>query len=209
MENTVADARTNSSGASTDGAARSTRTRILDEAAELFYAQGIRAVSADKIIERVGITKVTFYRYFRTKHSLVVAYLEQQGARERGQFDRVLTSSNDAAEAFRVFAEAIGTASCRPGFRGCPFINAAAEYADPDSPVRKVIADHRAWYRDTFAAMLQQLGVTDPQAAAGEVMMLRDGAMVAGYLGDAQQVGQELTASIFAVVKAHQSDPGV
>ncbi|MGN7799679.1 TetR/AcrR family transcriptional regulator [Leifsonia sp. 22587] len=189
----------------TDSAARPIRERILDEAADLFYAQGIRAVSADKIIERVGITKVTFYRYFRTKDSLVVAYLEQQGARERGQFDQVLTSANDAAEAFREFAEAIGAASCRPGFRGCPFINAAAEYADPDSPVRKVVADHRAWYRDTFAAMLQQLGVTDPQAAAGEVMMLRDGAMVAGYLGDAQQVGQELAASIFAVVKAHQS----
>ena len=37
-----------------------TRDRILDAANELFYAHGIRAVSADRIIEQVGITKVTF-----------------------------------------------------------------------------------------------------------------------------------------------------
>ncbi|WP_199523666.1 TetR/AcrR family transcriptional regulator [Micromonospora craterilacus] len=50
-----------------------TRARILTAANELFYAQGIRATNADRIIEQVGITKVTFYRHFRTKSELVVA----------------------------------------------------------------------------------------------------------------------------------------
>jgi AcrR family transcriptional regulator len=181
----------------------STRERILEAASELFYAYGIRAVSADKIIERVGITKVTFYRHFRTKDDLVVAYLELQSAREREIFDSVRASASTDAEAFRSFAEVIGTVTCQPGFRGCAFINAAAEYADPDSPVRAVVANHREWYRETFAGMLGRMGVTDTQEAAEEVLMLRDGAMVAGYLGEAPRVGRALGAAIFAVAGAH------
>jgi hypothetical protein len=36
------------------------RERIVEAAAESFYAQGLRAVSAEKVIAQVGITKVTF-----------------------------------------------------------------------------------------------------------------------------------------------------
>ena len=60
-----------------------TRARILDAATELIYANGIRSTSADRIIEQAGITKVTFYRHFKTKTDLVVAYLERQSAGER------------------------------------------------------------------------------------------------------------------------------
>src|SRR4051812_21984810 len=59
------------------------RERIVEAAAELFYTRGIRAVSAEKVIAKVGITKVTFYRYFRTKDDLIVAYLERRAKWER------------------------------------------------------------------------------------------------------------------------------
>lgn len=189
--------------ADADGTAvRPVRDRILDAASELFYARGIRAVSADKIIERSGITKVTFYRYFRTKDLLVVAYLERQAAWERGALDGLRRSSSDDAQALRRFAAAIGAESCKPGFRGCAFINAAAEYADPEGPIRKVVAQHRTWYRTTFAGMLGRIGVNDPARAADEVMMLRDGAMVAGSLDDPSRVGGALERAIFAVIDA-------
>ncbi|MGO2112615.1 MAG: TetR family transcriptional regulator, partial [Pseudoclavibacter sp.] len=97
-------------------------------------------------------------------------------------------------------------ASCQPGFRGCAFINAAAEYSDPDSAVRKVVADHRAWYLETFATMLSRIGVTDTADAADELLMLRDGAMVAGYLGEGPRVGRALAAAIFAVASAHGAE---
>ncbi|MGI5440357.1 hypothetical protein ACQEV4_24100 [Streptomyces shenzhenensis] len=33
----------------------------------------------------------------------------------------------------------------KPGFRGCPFTNAAVETADPDHPVRAVILAYKNW----------------------------------------------------------------
>jgi AcrR family transcriptional regulator len=183
----------------------SMRERILEAAADLFYAQGIRAVSAEKIIARVGITKVTFYRHFPTKDELVVAYLERRAAWERSAVEGArLAAGGNSSEVFRLIAEGIGAASCAPGFRGCPFINAEAEYADADHPVRSVVAAHRQWFKASFEEMLSQIGIADTSAAADELVMLRDGAMVAGYLGDPGAVAGALYHASCAVVEAHR-----
>src|SRR3954471_13312493 len=56
------------------------RERILDAATRRYYADGIRAVSADRLIAEAGVSKVTFYRHFPTKDDLVTTYLAQQVA---------------------------------------------------------------------------------------------------------------------------------
>lgn len=178
------------------------RERLIEAASELFYAHGLRAVSADKVIERVGTTKVTFYRHFRTKDDLVVAYLEGRAAIEReGVGGAVARAGGDPETALRLIAEGLGAVACSPGFRGCPFINAAAEYPDPDSPVRKVVDAHRAWYRATFEQLIIPLGRPDRAAVADELMLLRDGAMVAGYLGDPAAAGGAFLRGCRAVIR--------
>jgi len=179
-----------------------TRERIVDAAADLFYAQGIRAVSADKIIELAGITKVTFYRHFSTKDDLVVAYLERRAAWERHAIlSRSELAHGEADETIRLVSEGIGQEACSPGFRGCPFINAAAEYADADHPVRRVVDDHRAWFHAMLVKLSASVGITD-SSVADQLMMLRDGAMVAGYLGDAERVSAALLSASRAVIAA-------
>ncbi|WP_104164230.1 TetR/AcrR family transcriptional regulator [Cryobacterium sp. N22] len=196
---TAADA-TAASATPTPTRGELTRGRIVDAAAELFYAHGLRAVSADKIIERAGITKVTFYRHFPTKDDLIVAYLERRAAWER---DAILGASEAAHgnvdETIRLVSEGIGREACTPGFRGCPFINAAAEYADADHPVRKVVEGHRAWFRSMLEKLTASIGIDDP-TVADELMMLRDGAMVSGYLGNADTVSAALLSASRAVI---------
>src|ERR1039457_3577722 len=159
------------------------RERIVEAATELFYAQGLRVVSAEKIIAQVGITKVTFYRHFPTKDDLIVACLER-----RAQWER------DA------IADAIGVQVCSPGFRGCPFINAAAEYADPEHPVRRVVDAHRRWFRQTIQDLLDEISVPDPARVADQMVMLRDGAMVSGYLSDPSAVADALYMAGRAII---------
>lgn len=178
-----------------------TRERILDAASELFYANGIRATSADRVIERVGITKVTFYRHFRTKSDLVVAYLERQAAAERAWMEGV-RREGDPVGTLRALAADLGAVACRPGFRGCAFINAAAEFADPDDPARVAVAAHRRWMSDLFADLAAEAGAEDPGAVAGQLMVIRDGAMVNGYLGDASAVADFVAAAFTAVLTA-------
>lgn len=176
-----------------------TRQRILDAANELFYSQGIRATSADRIIEQVGITKVTFYRHFRAKSDLVVAYLEQQSAAERAWLESTAREGDPLARA-RTIAEDIGAASCSPGFRGCAFINAAAEFADPEDPVRIAVDAHRGWMVGLFAEIAAQVGAQDIGSVANQLMILRDGAMVNGYLGDSSSVAGSLEAAFMSIL---------
>jgi AcrR family transcriptional regulator len=176
------------------------RERIIDAATELFYAHGLRAVSADKIIAQVGITKVTFYRHFPTKDELIVAYLERRAQWERDAIAGAREAAGDVPDTFRIVAEAIGAESCRPGFRGCPFINAAAEYCDPEHPVRRAVDAHRRWFRQTIKDLLDEIEVPDSARVADELVMLRDGAMVSGYLSDPATVADALYNAGRAVI---------
>lgn len=168
------------------------RERILEAATELFYAQGLRAVSAEKIIAQVGITKVTFYRHFPAKDDLIVACLERRAKWERDGIAQARQAASDAPDAFRIIAGAIGAETCRPGFRGCPFINAAAEYADPEHPVRRAVDAHRRWFRQAMQDLLDEISVPNSAQVADQLVMLRDGAMVSGYLSDPRTVGDAL-----------------
>lgn len=159
------------------------RERILAAADEYFYAKGIRAVSADRLIAEAGVSKVTFYRHFPSKDDLVLAYLEGRAALERRVLEQFRAESGDACDTLLAIARGIAELSCTPGFRGCPFINAAAEYADPAHPVRRAIAAHRAWFAGFLGGLLEELGVGGSATLVEQLVILRDGAMVGGYLG--------------------------
>ncbi|WP_197429730.1 TetR/AcrR family transcriptional regulator [Auraticoccus cholistanensis] len=178
----------------------SMRDRLVDAATELFYADGLRAVSVDKVIERARTTKVTFYRHFKSKDDLVVAHLQRRAEQEReGITAAVERAGGDPDRAFQLISEALGTMACEPGFRGCPFINAAAEYPEPTSSVRRTVDAHRAWCKAAFARIVEPLQLADPDGVADDLMLIRDGAMVAGYLDAGEAVAASFLRSCRAV----------
>ncbi|MEU6859333.1 TetR/AcrR family transcriptional regulator [Glycomyces sp. NPDC046736] len=177
------------------------RERLLEAATELFYAQGLRAVSVEKVIEKAATTKVTFYRHFKSKDDLIVAYLGRRAQLERDGVDAAIAHGNGDVDAtLRLIAEQIGMLACAPGFRGCPFINAAAEYPDPESAVRRVVDAHRDWYRSAFERLVSPLAPAHPGEAAEDLMLIRDGAMVAGYLDEPGTLAASFLRSGRAVV---------
>ncbi len=157
------------------------RRRLLDAASSLFYTLGVRSVSADRVIAESGVSKVTFYRHFPSKDDLVLAYLTEVSDREKVLFRAARHRLDDQA-LWRWYVESIVEAGCAPGFRGCPFINAAAEYADVAHPVRVAVTTHRRWIQDRLAELAEGLGADEPRRVAEEIQMLRDGALVLASL---------------------------
>jgi AcrR family transcriptional regulator len=178
------------------------RERILDAAVELYYSDGIRAVSADKLIGAAHVSKVTFYRHFPTKDNLIAAYVALRAEDERAAVAAKRGElADDPAAVLRWYASGVGAAACTPGFRGCPFINAAAEITDADHPGRTIIREHRAWLTQQVRELLDQLGVDHTASRAEQIMMLRDGAMVSGYLGLApEQVSDDLVRAARSII---------
>lgn len=62
------------------------RGQILDEAAQLILAEGLYAVSMERLAREVGISKGLVYNYFPTRDALLTALLnrEQAELRDRG-----------------------------------------------------------------------------------------------------------------------------
>ncbi|GAA3382889.1 TetR/AcrR family transcriptional regulator [Cryptosporangium minutisporangium] len=178
------------------------RQRILGTASALFYAVGIRAVGIDRIIAEAGVAKATFYHHFPTKDALVCAYLAGLHDRQASAFT-ALSAGIEPVDVVLAMFDALGEFACGPGFRGCAFVNAAVEYPDPDSPVRRIVADHRRWYADAVRELLVASGHRTPDATARMLVMLRDGVVVGGQLDDPAEVRATLRASVTALIAAH------
>ena len=158
------------------------RERLLETATELFYREGIHSVGVDRIIGEAGVTRATFYRHFPSKEDLVEAYLGVEDAAIRGAFDAARYITDDPRQLVGLVIAGLGDDVARRHTRGCPFINAAAEYPDPASAVRRTVSTHREWFRSELEALLTAAEVDDPLNAAGQLVLLRDAAMVGGYL---------------------------
>jgi AcrR family transcriptional regulator len=158
------------------------RRRVLNTATSLFYAEGVHAVGIDRIIAEARVAKATFYNHFPSKHELVRAYIEEQDQLGRAAVAQ-LPERPPREMVFAIF-DRYGEAARQPGYRGCPFINATAEYPDPASSVRKAIDDHRRWYRDLLRELLAADGHPDPARTADILVVLGDGLLVSGDLDD-------------------------
>ena len=64
------------------------------------------------------------------------------------------------------------------------------------------MAAHRAWTLGAFAGIAADGGVDDVDSTASQLMFLRDGAMVNGYLADPSAVAESLGAAFTSVITA-------
>ncbi len=181
------------------------RERLLEAAAKVFYEEGINAVSVDRVIEAANGTRSTFYGYFPSKDELVAAYVTDRDQRIRAACALAGEHEPDPGALLRGVMRAIGDDLCGPGFRGCPFINAAAEFPDPDSVVHRAVTAHRSWFGGLLLELVPEAGAADPVRAARVRIMLRDGAMVGGYLENAEDTRATLIEAVDRVLTARQA----
>jgi AcrR family transcriptional regulator len=184
------------------GAASEARARLLETASRIFYAEGIHSVGIDRITAEARVTRATLYRHFTGKEDLVLAYLGQADRNIREQVTAAEAAGRSAADKLQAVAESITQGILAPGFRGCAFLNAAAEYPDTAHPIHQFVLAHRQWFLNTVTELLAQTGSSTPAAVAGRhVVMLRDGAMAAGCLFDPKLVSETFLRSVRGVLR--------
>lgn len=183
------------------------RERILAAARELFYRNGIRAVGVDTIIEHAGVAKMSLYRWFPTKDALIAAFLEREEAEFWKQWNKVHAQHAEDPRA-ELLAQLKWLQSYVTGsrFRGCPFLNTTAEFADATHPGRGVSSAHKEEERGRIEALAKAMGVRAPDVLADQLTLLIDGAFansqVLGRRGPAKALEQAGIALIEAAGRA-------
>jgi AcrR family transcriptional regulator len=158
------------------------KDKILATAFRLFYAQGLRAAGIDTIIAESGVAKATFYKYFPAKDDLILAYLEQVDSVWTGQLHAAAEAAGpDPAARLVGLFDALTSACRRDGYRGCAFINAAAESATGTRVHERTVA-HKDNVRTWIRGLAEDAGAPDPDRLARSLTLLLDGGLASGVL---------------------------
>ncbi|MEU1589719.1 TetR/AcrR family transcriptional regulator [Micromonospora sp. NPDC005710] len=179
------------------------RLKLLRTATSIFYAEGIHSVGVDRIIAEAQVTRATFYRHFPSKDDLILAYLREVHQLERGMVDEALAANRSPVDPLLAIAGSIAQNVQSPGFRGCAFLNAAAEYPDMNHPVHQELMAHRKWFLDTITTLMAQVHEETADPAARHFVMLRDGAMAAGCLSDPTLVSETFLRGVEGLLRVN------
>ena len=126
----------------------------------------------------------------------------------RESVDAAQAGIDDPEEKILAVFDAIADYVSLPEFRGCPFVNAAAE-APAGEAQELAIKAYRRWVRDSFLGLAAETGVTDPAALADALILLYDGALataeVANTARAAAMTAKRVARLTIAVAKASSS----
>jgi len=159
----------------------SARERLLAAAEELFYEEGVNTVGIDRVIERAGVAKASLYSTFGSKEELIRSYLANWQQRRRARLKERLAHCRTPRDRLLGVFDFMNETMASPNFRGCAFLRASAE-ARPDSSVKRVCDESRAWIRELFVELSREAGAADPESLARQLVLLYDGASVAAQM---------------------------
>ncbi|MBL0311306.1 MAG: TetR/AcrR family transcriptional regulator [Holophagaceae bacterium] len=153
------------------------RERILEVASNLFYKKGIQAVGVDAIIAQAEVARMSFYRHFKSKEGLVLAFLEQRDEQIRSWFEtEVIRLAPEPMDRPLAVFDALALRFATQDYRGCAFINTMAEIPNREDLVHQASAKHKALFQDYLARLLRDAGFSDEYAP--DLLQLFDGAVV-------------------------------
>jgi AcrR family transcriptional regulator len=153
------------------------RGRLVEVADELFTAKGASNVGVDEIVANSGIAKTTLYRWFPAKDDLVVEYLATRDAAFWQVWDEVSARHpDDPHDELVAQLEWIEAYIGSRRFRGCPFLNTTAEFADAEHKVRAAARANKAELRRRLHELAQRQDARDPAALADQLVLIIDGA---------------------------------
>jgi TetR/AcrR family transcriptional regulator, transcriptional repressor for nem operon len=123
-----------------------TRSRIVEAAAGLIYANGVDRTSLDDVMAASGVSKSQLYHYFADKDALV---LEVIGL----QTERVLEAQQphlgalDSLSALRLWRDTL--VRLNESARGCPLGSLASELANHSEAARQqLVAGFTRWIKE-------------------------------------------------------------
>ena len=153
----------------------SSRDRLLDAAAQLFYQHGVH-VGVDAVCRAAGVSKKSMYQLFDSKDDLLAASLERSASDYQAA---LLPAADDdrppRARILHVF-ERLEHLERAQHFLGCPFVAAAVQLKSPEHPASVVARRRKNGLTAFFQHEAERAGARDPAQLARQLTLVFDGA---------------------------------
>jgi AcrR family transcriptional regulator len=174
----------------------SKRSTILGTAAALFSAYGYHAVGVDKIIADSGVAKMTMYRHFPSKDTLVLEVLQKQMEGVRSALEDATFGRKTMVAKLKAIFDWHDEWFNSPSFHGCMFMRAASEYNAHDSEIRQVADDQKRDLIDIIHNIMREGGLRAAKAKrlASALVMILDGAIISAEVSGNRKAAPEAWA---------------
>ena len=160
------------------------KQQLIDTALKLFYDNGINSVGINEVLKVSGIAKKTLYNHFPSKDELVIATLMQRDHVFLDWLEARLSQAQNDEQVITQLFNALhdwfqNKVAILAPFRGCFFINTAAECRDKNNPIYRYCAAHKNKVRQLLTQQLesQDTGLIEM------LCLLKEGAIVQAHLG--------------------------
>ncbi|MCM2417068.1 TetR/AcrR family transcriptional regulator [Streptomyces sp. RKAG293] len=156
------------------------RERLLEAAQRLTYSHGM-GVGVDALLKEANVARRSLYEHFGGKDGLIAEVLRRSTAEDEAAYHQAMEAAGDdpRARLLGVF-DGIAVAIDRPDFRGCRYLAADLALTDPDHPGHAITRAYRMRVQQLLEHELLALGHPHVMAAAGQLLLLIDGALAAG-----------------------------
>jgi AcrR family transcriptional regulator len=153
------------------------------------------------VLEKANVAKGSlYYNFAGGKDELVEAYLANRHGVWQAKVESGIAARTDPRERVLAVFDSLGDLFSRPDFRGCAFMNAAAE-ARPDSVEMRAAERFRSWIHELFEALAEELGAADPRRLAQQLVVLYDGATTTAQMdhtAEPARIAREMAGLLLA-----------
>jgi AcrR family transcriptional regulator len=163
--------------ATMDGA--EARGAVLRAADHVFYQQGVAGTGMAEIRDASGVSLRRLYGMYPSKGDLTEAWLRERHRTWMAWFEGAVgRRSRGGREPLLATFDAIGEWAATPGYRGCAFLNTAAETTEIQDRHRSVIAGHKRDLIAYLSGLAREGGYRRPGEVGEAIGVLIDGAIV-------------------------------
>jgi len=132
-----------------------------------------------EIRDTSGVSLRRLYGLYPSKRDLVAAWLTRRHAAWMAWFVGTIEArSDEGAEPVLAAFDALHVWAATPGYRGCAFLNTAAEVGEIDEVHRRIIAEHKRGLIDYLVGLARAGGYRRPDELGSTIGVLIDGAIV-------------------------------
>ena len=156
------------------------KDKILLVATDLFHTRGINSTGVDTIVAVAGTTKMTLYKYFHTKESLILeVLLKSQADFQDWLNDKLKSSSKKPADNIQQLFDYIEEWVNSPAFIGVGFIKASAEFPNEENPIHQLSHQQSREFRQFISKLASEALIKDADGLALQLSLLFEGAVQA------------------------------
>lgn len=175
----------------------------MQAAGELFYREGLHAITADRVADLAGLTKPTIYNLFGSKDALVCETLQRRAEEIRTGIELRAARYDDPRRKLLEVLQAHAEMLTSEGFHGCPLIVAAVQ-AHGSADARHRADAHKSWLRTLLTQFARRARFRSPDALASSLMLILDGAAAMSAVQPPRLIVRHARAAARALLTAHK-----